>query len=298
MRCFEVAGSTFIPHTGSVTRAVAPASCAGPWWCPACRVVVVVLTPMVHVSVARCAGCSWLLSGKGPWRHRPVRVCRHPERGVSHDGKVKRTLSVLVPAEPALDLPIGGKPHLRGRRRTSAARDGDHDEHRAGGGSLRRLGEDAPVLRVHRPHPEGGPHGGGLPDLRRGRREHAALHPARARPRAADRADQAAGRPLAGPGPVERRREADRHGARRGTAGQDRRTGRDVRGVAGTRRRLPRGPPAGVPDPARSGRRCQDCARPSAARKAGGGNGSVAGAVQARRRALEDSAATSGRAAR
>jgi MerR family copper efflux transcriptional regulator len=35
-----------------------------------------------------------------------------------------------------------------------------------------------------------------------------------------------------------------------------------------------------------------------AARKAGGGNGSVAGAVQARRRVLEDSAATSRRAAR
>jgi hypothetical protein len=35
-----------------------------------------------------------------------------------------------------------------------------------------------------------------------------------------------------------------------------------------------------------------------AARKAGGGNGSVAGAVQARRRALEDSTANSGRAAR
>ena len=35
-----------------------------------------------------------------------------------------------------------------------------------------------------------------------------------------------------------------------------------------------------------------------AARKAGGGNGSVAGAVQARRRALENSAANSGRAAR
>ncbi len=33
-------------------------------------------------------------------------------------------------------------------------------------------------------------------------------------------------------------------------------------------------------------------------RKAGGGNGSVGGAVQARRRVLEDSAATSGRAAR
>ena len=35
MRCFEVAGSTFIPHTGSITRAVAPASCVGAWWCPA-----------------------------------------------------------------------------------------------------------------------------------------------------------------------------------------------------------------------------------------------------------------------
>ena len=39
-------------------------------------------------------------------------------------------------------------------------------------------------------------------------------------------------------------------------------------------------------------------ARRPAARKADGANGSVAGAVQARRRALEDSAATSGRAAR
>ena len=90
-------------------------------------------------------------------------------------------------------------------------------------------GVSAKMLRyyeVHRPHPEGGPHGSGLPDLRRGRREHAALHPARARPRAADRADQAAGRPLAGQGPVERRREADRRRARGGTAGQDRRTGR------------------------------------------------------------------------
>jgi hypothetical protein len=49
-------------------------------------------------------------------------------------------------------------------------------QHRSGGRTLRRDGQDDPLLRVHGLAALGGPHRGGLPAVRGQRSSHAALH--------------------------------------------------------------------------------------------------------------------------
>ena len=147
---------------------------------------------------------------------------------------------------------------------------GGNNEHRRGCAGQRRVGQDDPPLRKHRPHPRKQPHALRLPAIPRARRPSAAFHPPRARPRVLARADPAVAVAVGRPRTRQRRRQAPGRSPPRRPRRPHRRTDRDAHHAGRARAGLPRRPPSRLPHPARPRRTTASILNPAVCRGSSG----------------------------